>query len=390
MPSATASAAARPGRSTSTTCCCARWRCSRTTSAVRAPGSERFPYLLVDEYQDTNRAQYELVRLLAGPGGNLTRGRRRGPVDLLLARAPTSRTSWTSSTTSRARACSGSRRTTAPARRILDAAAALVVAQRAAQGQDALRAVKGSGRAGRALRGRATSSRRRPGSSESIAALRRERARRAVLFRMNAQSRLFEEGAAAPARMPYLVVGGVGFYERKEVKDVLAYLRLVAQPRRRRRLPARRERAAARHRGQDASRRSTASPRSAALSAVGAPAARLVDEAALPARALVPLRRFRETLETLRQEASGRAAACAAARPARARPRGHRLRRGALAREDSPGEPGPAREPRRAPRPPPSTTRRARRRRAWPASSTGRRWSPTTDRVRRRRAGACS
>ena len=38
---------------------CAAWR-------------ERFPYLLVDEYQDTNRTQYELVRLLAGPGGNLT------------------------------------------------------------------------------------------------------------------------------------------------------------------------------------------------------------------------------------------------------------------------------------------------------------------------------
>ena len=40
--------------------------------AVRRAWQERFPYLLVDEYQDTNRAQYDLVRLLAGPGGNLT------------------------------------------------------------------------------------------------------------------------------------------------------------------------------------------------------------------------------------------------------------------------------------------------------------------------------
>ena len=47
---------------------------------------------------------------------------------------------------------------------------------------------------------------------------------------MNAQSRLFEEGLLR-LRLPYLVVGGVGFYERKEVKDVLAYLRLVLNPR---------------------------------------------------------------------------------------------------------------------------------------------------------------
>ena len=40
--------------------------------AVREAWRRRFPFVLVDEYQDTNRAQYELVRLLAGPGGNLT------------------------------------------------------------------------------------------------------------------------------------------------------------------------------------------------------------------------------------------------------------------------------------------------------------------------------
>jgi DNA helicase-2/ATP-dependent DNA helicase PcrA len=46
---------------------------------------------------------------------------------------------------------------------------------------------------------------------------------------MNAQSRLVEEGLLR-ARIPYLVVGGVGFYERREVKDVLAYLRLLQNP----------------------------------------------------------------------------------------------------------------------------------------------------------------
>ena len=51
----------------------------------------------------------------------------------------------------------------------------------------------------------------------------------AVAYRTNAQSRLFEE-AFARRGIPHAVIGGLRFYERKEVKDVLAYLRLVANP----------------------------------------------------------------------------------------------------------------------------------------------------------------
>jgi DNA helicase-2/ATP-dependent DNA helicase PcrA len=51
----------------------------------------------------------------------------------------------------------------------------------------------------------------------------------AVLYRTNAQSRLFEE-LFRRERIPYQVVGSVQFYARKEVKDVLAYLRLAANP----------------------------------------------------------------------------------------------------------------------------------------------------------------
>ncbi len=52
----------------------------------------------------------------------------------------------------------------------------------------------------------------------------------AVMYRTNAQSRPIEE-AMVMGRVPYRVVGGVRFWERQEVKDVLAYLRLVRNPR---------------------------------------------------------------------------------------------------------------------------------------------------------------
>ena len=52
----------------------------------------------------------------------------------------------------------------------------------------------------------------------------------AVLYRTNAQSRAFEE-ALLRRGIPYRLVGGVRFYERREIKDVLAYLRLLANPR---------------------------------------------------------------------------------------------------------------------------------------------------------------
>ncbi len=51
----------------------------------------------------------------------------------------------------------------------------------------------------------------------------------AVFYRINAQSRVFEEVLRA-ARVPYVVVGGMRFYERAEIKDVLGYLRLLVNP----------------------------------------------------------------------------------------------------------------------------------------------------------------
>ncbi len=69
--------------------------------------------------------------------------------------------------------------------------------------------------------------------AEEIAKLTREEGRKfsdfALLYRTNAQSRSFEE-AMMGRNIPYRVIGGVRFYERKEIKDILAYLRLVYNP----------------------------------------------------------------------------------------------------------------------------------------------------------------
>jgi DNA helicase-2/ATP-dependent DNA helicase PcrA len=51
----------------------------------------------------------------------------------------------------------------------------------------------------------------------------------AVLYRTNAQSRAIEE-VFVHYGVPYRIVGGVRFYDRKEIKDVMAYLRLIYQP----------------------------------------------------------------------------------------------------------------------------------------------------------------
>ena len=51
----------------------------------------------------------------------------------------------------------------------------------------------------------------------------------AILYRTNAQSRIFEE-ALRKRSIPYYIYGGLSFYQRKEIKDVIAYLRLVVNP----------------------------------------------------------------------------------------------------------------------------------------------------------------
>jgi DNA helicase-2/ATP-dependent DNA helicase PcrA len=52
-----------------------------------------------------------------------------------------------------------------------------------------------------------------------------------VLYRTNSQSRVFEE-AMRRASLPYNIIGGFSFYERMEVRDIIAYLKLALEPKR--------------------------------------------------------------------------------------------------------------------------------------------------------------
>jgi DNA helicase-2/ATP-dependent DNA helicase PcrA len=266
---------------------------------VREAWRLRFPFLLVDEYQDTNRPQYELVRLLAGPGGNLT----------VVGDEDQSIYSWRGADISNIldfeRDFPGARvfrleDNYRSSQRILDAAGALVARNVRRKGKT-LRAVKGEGEPVR-VHEAMDEFQEAAWVTERIASA-RSRGRVAVLFRMNAQSRLFEEGLLR-LRLPYLVLGGVGFYERKEVKDVLAYLRLVQNPRD----------AVAFRRVVNVPPRGIGAKTVEEIDRVAAAGGetlweatgRLLDEAALPSRALAPLRQFRETLLTLQAEAGGR------------------------------------------------------------------------------------
>jgi DNA helicase-2/ATP-dependent DNA helicase PcrA len=190
--------------------------------------SRSIRHLLIDEYQDTNRVQARLVMLLAGRAGNIFavgdedqsiyRWRGADVTNILeFAKAfPTARTVRLEQ----------NYRSTAP---ILSAAGAVVAENRRRLGKT-LRTEKQGGEKVRL----AVFDEERDEAREvvsRIAAARRSNseAEIAVLFRTNAQSRPFEDELLR-ANLPYLLVGGTKFYERAEIKDALAYLRLAQNP----------------------------------------------------------------------------------------------------------------------------------------------------------------
>lgn len=124
----------------------------------------------------------------------------------------------------------------------------------------------------------------------------------AVFYRTNAQSRVFEE-IFIRVGLPYKVVGGVRFYERKEVRDVLAYLRLLANP----------EDTVPLRRILNVPKRGIGDRAEAMIEALAqrerisfAQALRRVDEAyGMASRSLNAVKRFNELLERLRTVAEG-------------------------------------------------------------------------------------
>jgi DNA helicase-2/ATP-dependent DNA helicase PcrA len=195
---------------------------------ARAAWQNRFRYVHVDEYQDTNRVQYDLLRLLIGPSRNLC---VVGDEDQSIYR-------WRGADVGNilrfAEDFSGARvvrleenyRST---QKILDAAAGVVANNRRRLGKT-LQATHSSGNNLAFFEARDSKA-----EAEYVA----DRIRAfhdedpafhvAVLYRTNAQSRSFEEAMRARG-MRYRMLGGFSFYQRAEVKDALAYARLAIFP----------------------------------------------------------------------------------------------------------------------------------------------------------------
>ena len=188
----------------------------------------RFQHLLIDEYQDTNRAQYMLIKALAGKQQNIV---AVGDEDQSIYKF---RGADINNILNFERDFPGARiikleqnyRSTG---NILDAATGVVSNNIARKGKT-LFTDSGSGEPVRVV----TCSNEREEAQFVIEKMTSMRARYklsdyAILFRTNAQSRPFEEELLR-GNIPYSVVGGVKFYERAEIKDVLSFLRLAIRP----------------------------------------------------------------------------------------------------------------------------------------------------------------
>lgn len=193
---------------------------------------QQFLHVLVDEYQDTNKAQYQLTQLLAKPQQNL----------FVVGDFSQSIYSWRGadyrnlfalkqdfSQTTEYRLEKNYRSTQS----ILDAASQLIAHNTTHpvlklwtenQNQEQISLLENYDQNDEAFQisqiiKKAINQQNSKSNDQQIA----------ILYRTNAQSRIFEETFLKNS-IPYQIVGGLKFYERKEIKDLLAYLRLLANP----------------------------------------------------------------------------------------------------------------------------------------------------------------
>ncbi|HMI51097.1 MAG TPA: UvrD-helicase domain-containing protein [Candidatus Saccharimonadales bacterium] len=200
----------------------------RESALTREKWQRRFQYIHVDEYQDTNRVQYELLRLLTGPHHNLcvvgdedqSIYRWRGAdVSILLSFSrdfPDARVIKLE-------------RNYRSTQNILSAAGAVVAHNPERLGKS-LSAEKGAGTNLKYFEARDAQAEAEFVGGELQRLLDDDPDQTcAVEYRTNFQSRAFEE-AFRRRGLRYKLVGGFSFYERSEVKDTLAYVRLAMHP----------------------------------------------------------------------------------------------------------------------------------------------------------------
>ena len=197
--------------------------------ALRRHYQERFRYILVDEFQDTNVLQYKWLKLLAGADATLFcvgdddqsiyafRGAEVGNMrdferEYKVANVIRLEQNYRSHGN------------------ILDAANAIIKHNEKRLGKN-LWTEAGAGEPIRVFEAGADGEEAR-WIVEEVRALARDghaRAEIALLYRSNSQSRILEHALFA-AGIPYRVYGGLRFFERQEIKHALAYLRLIANP----------------------------------------------------------------------------------------------------------------------------------------------------------------
>ena len=208
-------------------------RLLKSSAEVRERYQRRFAYVLIDEYQDTNRPQYELIKLLVGARHNLC----------VVGDEDQSIYSWRGADIrnilefeqdfpeAKIIRLEQNYRST---QFILEAASAVVAHNVKRKGKTLWTARQGGSKIGyyeapdgeneALFAADHISNYLRKAGEEGI-----ENPRVAVLYRINSQSRLVEE-AMRRYQLPYQVVGGFSFYERAEIKDMISYLKLVNNP----------------------------------------------------------------------------------------------------------------------------------------------------------------
>ena len=205
-------------------------RLFRTVPEIRAKWQQQFKYIMIDEYQDTNLAQYQLVNLLTNDQRNIA----------VVGDDWQSIYSWRGADFRNILKFEQDYQDCAVIKleqnyrstgHILKAAHD-VITRNEQRSDKELWTEAGDGLPVQLLQ---VHSERAEGEAlvrrmhNSVDAGSRHYRDYAILYRTNAQSRSIEEALVHYA-VPYRVVGGVRFYDRKEIKDIIAYLRLIFQP----------------------------------------------------------------------------------------------------------------------------------------------------------------